>query len=337
MKGSLMPFTQEYIKILEFNDVNYAIIDGENPKFWDQLKSIDAFIYHVGHTSDMLQKSASFMPILQNMSSLPLFPNYNTLWHFDDKIKQHYLAEALDLPFAKTWVFWTKKTALSWADTCEYPVVLKLRGGAGSTNVIKLESPQMTKRIIKRLFSKGVADSSLPASWKVRFFPFKRFVRTELIKLKRTLIREDVSLYWQNNKNYAYFQKFLPNNDYDTRVTVIGGRAFAFRRYNRANDFRASGSGKLNYDTEVIDKRMLKIALDTSDKCGFQSMAYDFLYDNETPVICEISYTYAHDAIYNCPGYWDRELNWHEGHHLPQYFILKDLLRIDLKHPKGHS
>ena len=47
-----------------------------------------------------------------------------------------------------------------------------------------------------------------------------------------------------DTKDYVYFQKFLPNNKYDIRIVVIGDRAFGFIRYNRENDFRASGSGK---------------------------------------------------------------------------------------------
>lgn len=55
-------------------------------------------------------------------------------------------------------------------------------------------------------------------------------------------------------KDYVYFQKFLPNNTYDIRITVIGERCFGFIRYNRENDFRASGSGKIEYDTSKIPK-----------------------------------------------------------------------------------
>src|SRR6185503_17089802 len=48
------------------------------------------------------------------------------------------------------------------------------------------------------------------------------------------------------NTGYILLQEFLSNNKFDTRVTVIGNRAFAYRRFNRPNDFRASGSG--NFD-----------------------------------------------------------------------------------------
>jgi len=69
---------------------------------------------------------------------------------------------------------------------------------------------------------------------------------------------------------------------------------------------------------------------------GFQSMAYDFLYNKEgTAWFCEISYTYLDTIIYDCPGYWDLNLNWREGHYWPQYFQLMDALNLpDLKQPE---
>lgn len=42
-------------------------------------------------------------------------------------------------------------------------------------------------------------------------------------------------------RGYAYFQDFIPNNDSDTRVVVIGGKfAAAEKRMVRKDDFRAS-------------------------------------------------------------------------------------------------
>jgi hypothetical protein len=69
---------------------------------------------------------------------------------------------------------------------------------------------------------------------------------------------------------------------------------------------------------------------------NFQSMAYDFLYDeNGEAAFCEISYTYADFAIHDSPGYWDSSLNWHEGHFWPQYCQLIDALKMpDLRQPE---
>lgn len=61
--------------------------------------------------------------------------------------------------------------------------------------------------------------------------------------LLRYFIRTETEKFLIYHKGYIYFQDFIPNNNYDTRVKVIGNRCAALRRYNRKNDFRASGSG----------------------------------------------------------------------------------------------
>ena len=87
---------------------------------------------------------------------------------------------------------------------------------------------------------------------------------------------------------------------------------------NRPNDFRASGSGNFSVDPDLVDERCVKIAFDISKKGQFQSMAYDFIYKDELPVVSEISYTFVDWMIQACLGHWDSNLNWLEGQMWPQ-------------------
>lgn len=128
-------------------------------------------------------------------------------------------------------------------------------------------------------------------------------------------------------KGYAYFQDFIPGNDFDTRVTVIGNRAFGYTRNVRPGDFRASGSGDIVYDTGRINQKCVEMAFDVTRKVGSQSMAFDFVVGAEQqPFILEVSYTYIPQLVHSCPGYWDGRLTWYEGHVWPQDAILIDLL-----------
>ena len=133
-------------------------------------------------------------------------------------------------------------------------------------------------------------------------------------------------------------QRFLPNNTFDTRVVIIGDRAFAFRRYNRPGDFRASGSNLNEFDPDKIDLRFIQIAFQVSKDLGFDSMAYDFIYDTDMrPAIIEISYVFGATLgsnISDCPGYWDDKFNWHQQRMEVSYCILSKLLnRSDLLMP----
>lgn len=51
-------------------------------------------------------------------------------------------------------------------------------------------------------------------------------------------------------KNFVFFQEFIPNDGYDIRVIVCGDRAFGYYRKVRQGDFRASGM-------KLVEKREL--------------------------------------------------------------------------------
>ena len=111
---------------------------------------------------------------------------------------------------------------------------------------------------------------------------------------------------------YVYFQDFIPNNNSDIRVFVVGNRCIAVRRMNRENDFRASGSGIIIYDKEQIDETCIKLAFKTNKRLQMQSVAFDFLRNpNGEWVISEISYC-RDNKNHGHAGYWTDDLQWHE-------------------------
>jgi glutathione synthase/RimK-type ligase-like ATP-grasp enzyme len=336
-KNCYRRYTDRFETILDYNDIEHIRLDVDDPDFWQQVSKLDLFIYWWGHAYNERQKALTIIPIVENEIGITCLPNMRTCWSYDDKIREYYLLKHYGFPVIPFWIFWDQKLALEWLKRTPLPVVFKLKGGAGSTNVILVDDKSLGKRLIRRMFRKGMK------SWAVAFgiAPWKDCdIKLFARRLGGSLIRRinPTSTWpgWELHKNYILFQKFLPNNDYDTRVTVIGDRAFAFRRFNRTNDFRASGSGKIDYDTSKIDMKFVTKAFEISKTMGFQSMAYDFLYDeNDDVALCEISYTYVDFAVRDCPGYWDSSLSWHEGHNWPQYFQLMDTLELpDMRQPE---
>jgi len=128
-------------------------------------------------------------------------------------------------------------------------------------------------------------------------------------------------------RGYAYFQDFLAGNGCDTRITIIGNRAFGFRRLVRPNDFRASGSGRIDYNSKAIDPRCLELAFAAAAKIGAPCLAFDIVFTAEQrPVLLEVCYRFVEQAIFQAPGFWDRELVFHPANIWPQDAILEDFL-----------
>jgi glutathione synthase/RimK-type ligase-like ATP-grasp enzyme len=243
-----------------------------------------------------------------------VFPGRNTSWHFDDKVGQKYLLEASGVAIPQTWIFYDRHEAQKWADDMAYPVVFKLRGGAGSQNVRLARSKNKARRLIKKAFGRGFAQYDAWGSLKERWRIY-RLGRTNLIDIAEGLVRFMIPPKYARmqgrQKGYAYFQEFIPGNDHDIRVIVIGKKAFAIQRMVRKNDFRASGSGNILYDFELFDIETVKLAFKIAGKLDSQCLALDFVYRDNTPLVVEISYGFILEVYMKCQGYWTDDLIWH--------------------------
>ena len=119
----------------------------------------------------------------------------------------------------------------------------------------------------------------------------------------------------------------MPDNNSDLRIIVIKEKAFGVRRLVRENDFRASGSGKIEFDKDAIDMRAVAVAFQVNEKLDAQSIAFDFINGRDgAPLVVEISYGFSMLAYDNCPGYWDKNLKWHQGAFNPQEWMIESIL-----------
>ena len=254
---------------------------------------------------------------------LKVFPNEATRWHYDDKIAQKYILEAIGAPLAPTYVFYDLKEALDWIDRAPLPVIGKLRRGAASNNVFLIKTKAEGRAFCKRMFGPGINPAPrLFSDMGVRMNKAKKLKSgKDLMKAFSRLATKisDARKHIQVENGYALFQEFMPANTHDVRIFVIGNKAWGFTRNMRKGDFRASGSGSFDYSRERMPDHVVRAAMDVSQKLGFQAMNYDFLRDAKGEYkLIEMSFGTFAKPTYDCPGHWDRKIKWHEGHTWPQ-------------------
>ncbi|MDR3610695.1 MAG: hypothetical protein P4L27_09040 [Ignavibacteriaceae bacterium] len=323
-------FSDRWIKYCERNGIAYKIVDCYKSDIIYQLDECDALMWHYHHSSPRDFLFAKQLLYSVQASGKKVFPDYHTVWHFDDKVGQKYLLEAINAPLVPSYIFYSRKSAIEWVNKTSFPKVFKLRGGAGSINVKLVKNKRIAIRLIKKAFRRGYKHSSqLDIKERYRLITIGKGSMLSLFKgMARLFISSDFAKIHGREKGYIYFQDYLPNNDSDTRIIVIGDKAFGIKRLVRKGDFRASGSGSLLFEKYEIDERCLKIAFDLIKKLNAQCIAYDFIFDEKNlPLIVEISYGFSVEAYDSCPGYWDRDLNWHEGQFNPQEWMIEDLIR----------
>lgn len=324
-------FSDRWIEYCDLHGIRYKTVNCFDSDIIRQLGSSDALLWHWSHGDPRDQLMAHNVIMAAEAMGVKVFPSVSTCWHFDDKIAQKYLLEAIDAPLVPTYVFYDLEEALRWIDRASFPKVFKLRRGAGSSNVKLVHSATEARTLARRAFSSGFSPVPHYGQDALKRYRFAKR-RGDLVNVIKRILKNLASI--RNNrkmmgleKGYVYFQDFMPGNDFDTRVTVIGERVFAFTRNVRPGDFRASGSGDIVYDMDRFNRKCLEIAFDVTRKVKSQSMAFDFILgERQQPLILEVSYGYVPQLVHSCPGHWDGRLNWHEGQVWPQDAILIDLL-----------
>lgn len=325
-------FSDRWIEYCKENFLDFETVNCYAPDILEQLKQHDCLLWHWHHQNASDQLFARQLIQCVEKMGIPVYPNYSSCWHYDDKLSQKYLLESIEAPAIPAYVFFSKAEAIKWIETARFPTVFKLRCGAGSKNVRLVKTKSEALRLCEKAFGSGFQpiggyfrDGKTKATKISGLNDFAAKLK-RMPGVLRSLTYKKKSL--PRQRDYLYFQDFLPGNDGDYRVVIIGKRAFALKRMNRPNDFRASGSGKLEYARQDLDPRMLEIAFMVSKKLNAQSMAYDFLYDQDKePKIAEISFAFpARSFLNKAPGYWDIDLNWHDGTFYTEDLILEYLL-----------
>lgn len=325
-------FSDEWVKYCEEKGIEYKIVCCYNTNIIQQLKDCKGLMWNWSHVDYKSVLFARQLIYSLEKRGIKTFPNSDTCWHFDDKVGQKYLFEAIDAPFVKSYVFYSKTDALKWLAQTTLPKVFKLRAGAASQNVKLVSTKRFAIKLINRAFGSGFKTANSWNGLKDRLWHFKReksqkaFISV-LKGLGRLVIPTEFQKYATVQKGYIYFQDFIPDNNYDTRLVVIGNRCFGVRRFVRKNDFRASGSGLKAYEPELFDLNMIKIAFDTARKLSVQSVAFDFIFDKGSPQIVEISYAFVTGRFYkDCQGYWDHKMIWYNKEVNPEYFMIEDFI-----------
>jgi glutathione synthase/RimK-type ligase-like ATP-grasp enzyme len=333
-KGS---FSDRWITYCKTNGVSYKLVNCYDSDIITQLSDCDGLMWHWNQNDYKAILFARQLTFALEKKNIKVFPDVNTAWHFDDKVGQKYLLEAINAPLVPSHVFYSKSDALNWIDVVLFPKVFKLRGGAGSINVSLANTKNQAKKLVNKAFGKGFSSINKLARLRDRIWHFKSApnllnLRGIISGIIRIFIPLEVEKFSNRQKGYIYFQDFIPNNKFDTRVIVIGNKCFAVRRYCRKDDFRASGSGIKGYEKDLFDEKMIKEAFDISKKLKSQSIAFDFIWLEDCFKIVEISYCFVIGSFYDdCHGYWDSDLMWYAKEVNPQFFMIEDFINILLE------
>lgn len=320
------------MKYCEEHQYEYKTFDPYDSEIVDKIIDYDIILFdhHQADYRDVLFAKQLLFSLEQ--AGKIVFPNFRTGWHFDDKLGQKYLFEALGVQAAKSWVFYDKKSAYEWIETTDFPKVFKLRGGAGSANVMLAHNAREAKSFVKRAFGRGFAQfrgcdyvRDRYKAYKAKKIPLKALIRS----CGRLIIPTEYTKMHAPEKGYAYFQEFIPNDGFDYRLEIANNKAIAMVRMCREGDFRASGGHDDRYDASLIQQDVVEFAFECYDKLEVQSVALDIVREKESGklYLIEVSYCYGLDADEFEHGYWTRDGEHHREPFNGLYWMIEEVIK----------
>lgn len=299
--------------------IGFEILDLFRCNPIEKLKDFQILLWHFDQYNHAEMLEARSILYSAKKMGLKVFPDYNDVWHFDDKIAEMYLLQSINAPIPRSFVYYDCESLKRAVDEGEiiFPIVAKLRSGSGSHNVKLIKTKHSLLSYASKMFSKGInpapsilykTTSNIRSSHNKQQFLSKmkripEFLRT--LSNARRLPRE---------KDYVYLQEYIPNDGFDMKVVVVGDKCTFIVRPVRSHDFRASGGGEVFFDKKYFNKQVVESAFKVADALGSQCMGFDFVVNKDTGegMIVEMSYGFSHQAIMTSKGYYDRDLNWHD-------------------------
>jgi glutathione synthase/RimK-type ligase-like ATP-grasp enzyme len=323
-------WNREWITYCQDRKIDHKVVDAYSSDIVGQVSDCDIFMWHHSHVcyKDLIF-AKQLLYSLENRG-MHVYPNFNTCWHFDDKVGQKYLLEAIKAPLVPSYVFYDKHTATQWADATSYPKVFKLRRGAASMNVHLVKNKKEAQRFIKRAFDGGFCPFDMQSHIRenVRKFKAAKISLSHLLLSSRRIIHKpEYAKMNGNEKGYVYFQDFIPNNSFDFRLELAGDKCWGCRRMVRPGDFRASGGGNEDHDHTKIPIDIVRQSFEYKDRLGMQSVGFDYLLnEGGDAVLLEMSYGFGY-AKGDGEGYWTRSLDRIEEKIIPSHEIIQSMIK----------
>lgn len=171
--------------------------------------------------------------------------------------------------------------------------VVKSAFGAGSRRVFLAHNYRELKKITKKV-SRSIYVSDIIREYRRRIL-WNGYIKASL------------------HRNKFIIQKYIDNLDGDFKVLKYGDKYYPLYRNNRKNDFRASGSGLLDFDiTNKIDvKAILSFAMRIANCIGTPLCSMDIAFVNNCFYLLEYQCVcFGTYAAERSEGYWIYKNGW---------------------------
>ena len=303
--------------------LNYTVIDITKSNWLDkcQEKNYDIYLTRPpGNLSFFKQLYDERIYILHHVLRKKIYPTLDELLVYENKRMLNYWLEANQIPYPKTYIYYSKNEALDFIRNCKLPIVSKTSIGASASGVKIFTTRKQIRNYINKAFStSGIKRKGGP---NLRKGDIKKRL---LNRLKN--IPNSIHYFYKKYRNtqidpqrwHVIFQEYL-KTDFEWRCVRIGDSFFAHKKLSQRYELK-SGTSKVSWDAPPV--KLLDFIKEITDKMGFLSQAVDIFEDNNGNYLvnelqCFFGSKNPHQMIINeKPGrYINKNEDWvfEEGH-----------------------
>ena len=233
----------KYRRLLDRNSFPYGIYNIHAHDWIENAGEYDVIVGLPSAGSYHLEEIRRKYYVLETYLGKTCYPSRDHAILYEDKSLEAEISKAAGIPYANTYVAHDKQDALRLIETLTYPVVSKIVPASGSVGMELVRTPDRSRKIVEQAFSRNGRKTH------VAYF---------------------------RQKNYVYFQDYVPNDGYDIRIIVIGNWVFGCYRKVLEGDFRASGMGLI--EKRALPERAMRIALQVNTVIKSPFLAVDMVH-----------------------------------------------------------
>ncbi len=239
------PYWTKYERFLRNNQFSFEYYDIHQSDWLATSKQFDVIIWATEGAAPEIEEQKRKTFLLEKFCGKVCFPSFETLMWSEDKIYQYEWLQMFNFPVIETFISHSASETLAKIQQLDYPLISKVPVGAGSLGVELVKNSRQAETLTKEAFSRV----GRPVYW-----PYFR------------------------QKDYVYFQKFMPNAGYDLRVIAVGDKVFGYYRDVPQGEFRASGMGLVRKGT--LPEDAVQLAMQVIKKLDLVIAAVDMLRDS---------------------------------------------------------
>lgn len=245
----------------ELKEAGYEVsyLDYQALAHYDYQVDEDAIYWCGSHQNTSIKQYINDVLIGRFSHRNNLIPPLDTVLAHENKGLMGILAAEKALPYIEQ--NYRIANMNSMPTGLSYPFVFKSLGGAGSKGVSLVKNEKQVCRNIKSTQWLNISVKELKEG-------AKSIVR-------RLLKRNEQAQYLAQRARFCE-QAFIPDLTSDFKVLVFWERVYVLKRSVRDGDFRASGSGRFEVQTD-IDGQLAKLAISCRQKLNSPYCSLDFV------------------------------------------------------------